>query len=349
MIDTPDTPTIALAPMEGVVDYPLRDLLTRLGGLDSCVTEFVRITDQVLPRKVYTRLCPELIDIQDTARTPAGTPVAVQLLGGKPEWLAANGRKVALLGAAAVDINFGCPAKTVNRHDGGACLLQTPERVYDIVRATRDAVPTHTPVTAKVRLGFSDRSRYLDIAQAAAEGGADRLTVHARSKVDGYRPPAYWDCVGHIQAALRIPVVVNGDIWSVSDYLRARAESGCTHVMIGRGLLSCPDLARQIKAHLSGEDYLPLTWLEVAQLVFQHYDISKPLFPKKYLGNRLKQWLAHLKRQYTGAQAFFDKVKTLRDEADIDRCFAALFTDQSAVQQQENERPPCNPSTIPQT
>ncbi|MBB3168587.1 tRNA dihydrouridine synthase [Simiduia aestuariiviva] len=318
-------PQIALAPMEGVVDYPLRNLLTRLGGIDSCVTEFVRVTDQTLPRKVFARLCPELLSVVDVSRTPAGTPVAVQLLGGKPEWVARNGRKAAQLGAAAVDINFGCPAKTVNKHDGGACLLQTPERVYDVIKATRDLVPQTTPVTAKVRLGYLDRSPYLDIAHAAAEAGANRLTVHARSKADGYRPPAYWDCVGHINSAVDMPVVVNGDIWTVADYHRARSESGCSDVMIGRGLLSCPDLARQIKASLAGEDYIPLSWLAVAQLVREHYEVSKPLFPKKYLGNRLKQWLAHLKRHYPGAQVFFDSVKTLRTEAAIDACFDTLL------------------------
>ncbi|UTA49321.1 tRNA-dihydrouridine synthase [Simiduia sp. 21SJ11W-1] len=318
-------PQIALAPMEGVVDYPLRTLLTRLGGIDSCVTEFVRVTNLTLPRKVFTRLCPELLAIKDISRTPSGTPVAVQLLGGNPEWIARNGRKVAQLGAAAVDINFGCPAKTVNRHDGGACLLQTPERVYNIIKATRDLVPADTPVSAKIRLGYSDRKPYLEIAQAAAEAGANRLTVHARSKADGYRPPAYWDCVGHINSLLNIPVVVNGDIWSVADYQRARAESGCTDVMIGRGLLSCPDLGLQIKASLAGQQYQPLTWLQVAALVREHYEVSKPLFPKKYLGNRLKQWLAHLKRHYPGAQLFFDKVKTLRTEAEIDACFHALL------------------------
>lgn len=318
---------IALAPMEGVVDYPLRCLLTALGGVDSCVTEFIRVTDKLLPARVFTRLCPELAQAthQRKARTPSGVPVAVQLLGGNPQALAANGARAAQLGAAAIDLNFGCPAKSVNRHDGGACLLQTPERIHHIIQTVRAAVPKGTPVTAKIRLGFSDRSRYLEVALAAAAAGADRLTVHARSKVDGYRPPAYWDCVGHINAALSIPVVVNGDIWTVADYHRARSESGCTDVMIGRGLLSCPDLGLQIKACQNGTDYTPLTWLEVAALIQQHYLACKPLFAKRYTGNRLKQWLAHLKRHYPGAQVFFDHVKTLREDAEIEAAFRQLL------------------------
>ncbi|MFC4364180.1 tRNA dihydrouridine synthase [Simiduia curdlanivorans] len=329
-------PLIALAPMEGVVDYQLRDLLTSLGGIDSCVTEFIRVTDTRLPPRVFTRLCPELINLAPNhiARTPNGTPVAVQLLGGNPELLAFSGARAASMGAAAIDINFGCPAKTVNRHDGGACLLQTPERIYNIVKAMREAVPTATPVSAKIRLGFNDRSRYLDIAQAAADAGADRLTVHARSKVDGYKPPAYWDCVGEINAALAIPVVVNGDIWSVADYLRARAESGCEDVMLGRGLLSCPDLAAQIKAHVNHEDYQPLSWPQVLQLLFSHYQAGKQLFPKKYLGDRLKQWLAHLKRHYPGAQVFFNHIKTLREEPQLDAAFFYALPELPALQRQ---------------
>lgn len=317
---------ITLAPMEGVVDAPLRHLLTGLGGIDACVTEFVRITDQRLPRKVYTRLCPELLTPrQQVACTAAGTPVAVQLLGGDPHWLAQNGQQAASLGAACVDINFGCPAKTVNRNDGGASLLQDPERMYRIVSAVRQAVPPSTPVSAKIRLGFKDRGAHRELAQAVAAAGANRLTVHARTKADGYKPPAYWDCVGHIQSVLAIPVVVNGDIWSVADFHRARNESGCHDVMLGRGLLSCPDLALQIKADLAGTVYTPLRWLQVAELVHQHYLISKPLFPKKYLGNRLKQWLAHLKRQYPGAGLFFEQVKRLNDENQLDAAFAGLL------------------------
>src|SRR5690606_8342958 len=123
-----------LAPMEGVVDWVMRDFLTQIGGIDHCVTEFIRIIDQVYPDHVFYKYCPEL---KTDSKTLAGTPVFVQLLGGQPMPLAENAVKAVSLGAAGIDLNFGCPAKTVNRHDGGATLLQFPNRIYDIIKTVR--------------------------------------------------------------------------------------------------------------------------------------------------------------------------------------------------------------------
>lgn len=296
-----------LAPMEGVVDHHVRDLLTAIGGIDVCVTEFVRITEgQNLPERVFKRLCPEL---DHNSKTNAGTPVRVQLLGGNPESLAINARKVALMGAAAVDLNFGCPAKMVNKNDGGARLLQEPNRVYDIVKAVREAVPEHVPVSAKIRLGFEDRSRYRDNALAVCEAGANELAVHARSKADGYKPPAYWEYLGLIQDAIDIPVIANGEIWSPEDWQRCKAVSGCKDLMIGRGLLARPDLALAIKAYESNTDYPPMPWQEMLAHLYHYYQITTDVYPKKHLGNRIKQWLMYLRLYYPEASSLFEIIK----------------------------------------
>ena len=131
---------IFLAPMEGVVDYTMRDMLTRLGGFDRCVTEFVRITEQKLPARVFYRYCPEL---HTGGKTPAGTPVYVQLLGGDPDYMALNARTAERVGAPGIDLNFGCPSKTVNRNDGGSTLLREPQRVHNIVRSVRELSLIH--------------------------------------------------------------------------------------------------------------------------------------------------------------------------------------------------------------
>src|SRR5690606_3163802 len=241
---------IMLAPMEGVVDHHLRNFITGLGGVDGCVTEFVRVTDQILPYKVFLRLAPEII--QD-CRTDHGIPVKVQLLGGKPEPMGINAVEAVRAGARAIDINFGCPAKTVNKNDGGACLLRQPDRVYAIVKAVRDALPADIPVSAKIRLGYEDRNSYIENALAVTEAGASELTVHARSRVDGYKPPAYWEYIKEIGRHTTLPLVANGEIWNLDDYLRCREQSGCDDVMLGRGLLACLDLARQIKSAIAGE------------------------------------------------------------------------------------------------
>lgn len=313
-----------LAPMEGVVEHHVRDILTRIGGLDGCVTEFIRVTDQKLPYRVFYKYAQEL---ESNSVTPNGTPVKVQLLGSKPEPMAINALELVSYGAKSIDLNFGCPAKTVNSHEGGACLLRSPDRVYNIIKAVRDAVPKDVPVSAKIRLGYEDKSNYMENASAVESAGANELTVHARSKADGYKPPAYWHYIAEIKAKLKIPVIANGEIWTIADYLNCREQSQCDDVMLGRGLLSCPDLARQIKAHLNNEDYQPLTWPQICQILFDYYQQTTPLYEERNCGNRVKQWLMYLSRQYPQAQLFFDDVKRKSTPSDIEHCFATALNE----------------------
>ncbi len=142
---------IALAPMEGLVDEILRDLLTQVGGIDWCVTEFIRITNRLLPLATYEKYAPELAS---GSMTRAGVPMRVQFLGSDPVCLAENAAYACTLGAPVIDLNFGCPAKTVNNSKGGAILLNEPELLHSIVSHVRRAVPSSIPVTAKMRLGY---------------------------------------------------------------------------------------------------------------------------------------------------------------------------------------------------
>ncbi|MCW8126536.1 tRNA dihydrouridine synthase [Microbulbifer halophilus] len=312
-------PRLYQAPMEGVIDHHVRALLSAVGGVDICVTEFVRVTHTRLPRKVFLRLCPELAR---EASTPSGVPVRLQLLGGNPDAVAWNAAKAVEVGARAIDLNFGCPAKSVNNSDGGACLLQSPHRVEAIVGAVRRALPAEIPVSAKIRLGFEDRSSYLDNARAAENGGAGELAVHARSKKDGYRPPAYWEYVGEIREQLAMPVVANGDIWTLDDFRRCRDVTGCDAFMFGRSLLARPDLALQVKAFCEGRDYTPMAWRDIVPLLWDYYLTTREVYPAKYLGNRIKQWLAYLKLGYPEAQVFFERIKRLREAELIEAAFA---------------------------
>ncbi len=235
---------LILAPMEGLADYVLRDILTHIGGFDSTVSEFIRVTGSLLPRRTYERYCPEL---RRGGRTPAGIPVIVQLLGSDPDWLARNAARAAEFSPQGIDLNFGCPAKLVNKHGGGAMLLDDPERLYRIVSAVRAAVPARVPVSAKMRLGIHDTQHTLACAQALAAAGAAQLVVHARTRDEGYRPPAHWEWIAHIRTAVNVPVIANGEVWSVADWQRCREISGCDDVMLGRGAVADPWLALRIK------------------------------------------------------------------------------------------------------
>ncbi|MGI1679838.1 MAG: tRNA-dihydrouridine synthase [Cellvibrionaceae bacterium] len=305
---------IHLAPMEGVVDHTMRTMLTQVGAIDRCVTEFIRITDQRLPSRVFYRYCPEL---KFGGKTPSGVPVFVQLLGGKPEPMAANAKKVAELGALGIDINFGCPAKQVNKNDGGSIILKEPHRVFDIVSAVRKNVPEETPVTAKIRLGFNDRSLLTEISQAVTEAGANELTIHARTKEDGYKPPAYWSAIADIKKSCPIPIFANGEIWTVEDYYECVEQSGCSDVMLGRGLLACPDLAKQIKGHRNQEKTTPLSWLTVVDLLAQFSVVTEEEYEPKYVGNRVKQWLGYLRTHYQMAEVLFESIKRLKWPSEI--------------------------------
>src|SRR5262249_9368763 len=147
----PTTPAVILAPMEGVTDAPMRALQGTAGAFTFAVTEFFRVSHSIPKPAAFLRHVPELAA---SARTPTGLPVHVQLLGGDPTRLAESAAAAVEAGATAIDLNFGCPAATVNRHDGGATLLKHPERIRDIVRAVRDALPREVPVSAKLRLGW---------------------------------------------------------------------------------------------------------------------------------------------------------------------------------------------------
>src|SRR5882672_6739667 len=134
--------------MEGLLDFTLRDILTRVGGIDRCVSEFIRVSGTLLPERAFIRIVPELLN---GGRTRAGIPVRAQLMGSDSVCLAENAARLATLGPDGIDLNFGCPAKLVNRHGGGAALLDEPETIAMLVAAVRRAVPQAMPVSAKMR------------------------------------------------------------------------------------------------------------------------------------------------------------------------------------------------------
>ncbi|MBL8327641.1 MAG: tRNA-dihydrouridine synthase [Rubrivivax sp.] len=294
--------------MEGLLDADLRDTLTAVGGVERCVSEFIRVTDRLLPPRVFLRLMPELAQ---GSRTRAGTPVRAQLLGSDPAVLAENAARLAELGAEGVDLNFGCPAPTVNRHRGGAVLLDEPELVHRIVAAVRRAVPAAQPVSAKMRLGNRDASLMIECAQAIDSAGAAELVVHGRTRLDGYRPPAYWDRIGRIREAVALPVVANGEIWSVDDARRCLAESGCEALMLGRGMVADPALARAIR----GEPQPG--WAALLPLIEAFWQRIGTRVAPRHRAGRLKQWLNLLRRRHPEAQSAFEAIRAVADAREV--------------------------------
>lgn len=303
---------IGLAPMEGVIDALTRDLLTRQAGFDWTVTEFVRVVDTRLPPRVFYKHCPELTE--RPVATPSGVPVHLQLLGSDPRALAENARQALALGAISVDLNFGCPAKLVNRHDGGASLLRQPDRVYQAVKAVAEALDGEIPVTAKIRLGFANRRLAVACAQATEAGGAARLVVHGRTRDEGYRPPAHWEWIGKVRHHVSIPVVANGDIWTLEDYWKARTLSGCCDVMLGRSALADPWLAPRIRHwQQTGERLAETTWEMRASVLQEYAALQRQHLPDRVVVSLVKQWLAQMRQGNAEADQHFQRLKRLTD------------------------------------
>ena len=309
------TPAVILAPMDGVTDAHFREFITRTGFYDYCVSEFVRVSGNVLHPKVFQKHIPEL---RNRSLTSSQTPVQVQLLGGDPDRLAESALHAVEAGALGIDLNFGCPAPTVNKHDGGATLLQYPERLEKIIRKVRDQVPAAIPVSAKMRLGFADPEAIYENAIRAEQAGANWIAIHGRTKMQGYTPPAYWKPIGKVRASVSIPVIANGEIWTIEDFKKCREETGAIHFMIGRAALTYPTLAKKIREELGipllvpenqafhfSEELSPQTWAKT----FEEYAKVQPS------EKRIKQWVRYLaqKREVP----WWDAIKTLGSTQEI--------------------------------
>ncbi|RKF20256.1 tRNA dihydrouridine(16) synthase DusC [Alginatibacterium sediminis] len=296
---------LSLAPMDGVLDPLMRDLLTQINDYDLCVTEFVRVVDSLLPQRTFYRLAPEL---HNDGKTLAGCPVRVQLLGQHPQWLAENAARAIELGSPGVDLNCGCPAKQVNKSEGGAVLLKKPELIYQIVSQMRKAVPIGQTLSVKIRLGWDDPNQCFEVAQAVEAGGADELAIHARTKEDGYRANTItWPKIDEVRQQLSIPVIANGEIVSADAATRCMQQTQTQRLMLGRGALQLPNLANVIRGHQQ-----PYTWSQVIELIMVYTAMETSGDKAKYFANRIKQWFAYLRVQYPQARELFAELRLLK-------------------------------------
>lgn len=320
---------IQLAPMEGLTDPLARESWTSLPAVDSCTTEFIRISYQLLPEKVFLRDCPELLT---EGRTSSGILVALQLLGSDPNCMAENAARAAELGAPSIDLNFGCPAPTVNKNEGGAKLLLNPDRVHRVVEAVRKAVPPAIPVTSKLRLGFMDDSLCLENATAAADGGSRSLTIHCRTKLDMYKPPAKWEWIPRIREhlitqKLEVPIFANGEIWSLADFKRCYEISRPSGIVLGRGLIAHPFLAEEIRNYLnslnetssattsatSSGECLERSW----KFLLEYYQRCWKEVSEKYALAKVKQISRLMPLSRLDGEAIFSQVRALQSMKEV--------------------------------
>jgi len=323
-------PALILAPMEGVTDAPMRAFFSRHGGFTHLVSEFLRVSQDPPPVRTIREHMPELLLKPGVCETREGIPVQLQLLGGDPDKLALTAQRAVSAGVRGIDLNFGCPAPTVNRNDGGATLLKYPDRIERIVRTVRDALPPEIPVSAKLRLGWENPDEIDHNAERAVRGGAAWITIHGRTKMQAYKPPADWVRIARVKNTLNVPVVVNGDLFRFEDYRKCREEYGFEHFMIGRGALGNPALPRKVAQDLGvpmRADSLFMDWRgEPRQwnAVFRAFCDAGGLLSqdRHYLPSRIKMWVKFA-ILIDGAQSYpwFDELKRLHTLEEMEEVF----------------------------
>ncbi|GAW34931.1 tRNA-dihydrouridine synthase C [Roseovarius sp. A-2] len=260
------TPPVALAPMAGITDLPFRSLVSRFGaGL--VVSEMVA-SQEMVQAKPGVREKAELgLGVENTV---------VQLAGCDTYWIAEAARMVADRGAQVIDINMGCPAKKVTSASGagasGSALMRTPDHALRLIEAVVGAVSV--PVTLKTRLGWDDDClNASEIARRAEAAGVQMITIHGRTRCQFYKGRADWAAIRAVKAAVRMPVLANGDIIDAPSARRALEQSGADGVMIGRGAQGRPWLLAQVAAALYGTPAPEVPQgAALADLVAGHYE-----------------------------------------------------------------------------
>ena len=218
-----------LAPLAGITDAVMRQLCEEQGAA-------MTYTEMVSAKGLYygDRKTPLLTQIPENAG-----PTAIQIFGSEPEIMAAAAKKLDGLENVILDINMGCPVPKVVRNGDGSALMQNPDLVYEIVKATSNA--SSKPVTAKIRAGFDEEHKNaVEVAKAIEAGGASAVAVHGRTRSQYYSGKADWNIIRDVKEAVSIPVIGNGDVMQTADGERMMAETGCDFVMIARGAMGNP-------------------------------------------------------------------------------------------------------------
>lgn len=297
---------IMLAPMAGVTDYAFRRMCIRCGA------EYT-VSEMVSAKAMHYR---DLKTAQLARVRASELPMAIQIFGSEPEIMAEAAEMlekgsyrgcVSDAPPSAIDINMGCPVKKIVTNGEGSALLRSPEKAYDIVKATVKA--TTLPVTVKIRLGWDkDSINACEIAKAVEEAGCAALTVHGRTREQLYRPGVDYESIARVKKSVRIPVIANGDITSAEIAKRVKSETGCDGLMIARGAEGNPMLFAEIAAALEGKDYQNPSAIELLGMAREHIRL---LCEDKGEGTGVREARKHLAwyvKGIRGAAAFRNAV-----------------------------------------
>lgn len=307
------TNNIISAPLAGITDSPYRRLLKHF-GVGLVFTEMISANGLIRDGK------GSLVLLQSD---PAEHPLGIQLFGDDPAVLAEATRRVEAYGAL-IDINMGCPVKKVIRSGAGSALLKKPQRIGRIIAAVRAA--TDKPLTIKIRSGWDVQNiNFLEVARIAQDEGVDAITLHPRTRTQGFSGHADWQQLAELKCAVSVPVIGSGDVMTAADALEMLHVSKCDAVMIGRGGLGRPWLIREILSRLGGNDPAPVTMAERCDIALLHLDWHRELFGEHKAVLDLRKHLSWYSRGISGAATFRAQLNSINDFNTLRRAVITFF------------------------
>jgi tRNA-dihydrouridine synthase B len=293
------------SPLSGVTDLVFRRLVRRYAPDSMLYTEMVNATGLH-----YVKELPRIMEIEEQER-----PISIQLFDCRPDFLAEAAIRAVAEGADTVDINMGCPVNKITKNGGGSSLLREPETAAEIVRAVVQAV--NVPVTVKTRIGWSDSEiNILSFAKLMEDAGAQMLTVHGRTRAQGYNGPANWDWIRQVKEVLTIPVIGNGDMFSIQAAVDCLEQTGADGIMCSRGTLGYPFLVGQIDHFLkTGEELPEPTSIELLACAKEHL---QALFDYKgiYGVRQARKHLTWYAKSFPGAAELRGKLAVIETVAE---------------------------------
>jgi tRNA-dihydrouridine synthase B len=300
-----------LAPMSGITDYPLRQIV-REHGCSLTFTEMVSADGLLRKGKLFLRL------------GEGEHPVSVQLFGSNPEILAEAARVSESMGADVIDLNMGCPAKQIVGPGAGADLMRFPGKVKEILTTVRRAV--RSPLTVKIRSGWDEEHiNATEISKIAEDCGADAVSIHPRTRVQGYGGRADWDLIGEVKKAVRIPVVGNGDVTTPLLARRMLEETGCDGVMIGRGALGNPWIFALSDSGRGEAEPIPPTLAERQRMVHHHFTVVKAYYGREWAVKKFQKHAYWYTKGLRGCASFHSKLSGLKEEEDLLEAIQSYF------------------------
>lgn len=305
-------PPLFLAPMAGITNRSFRTVCRRFGA-SLCFTEMVSVNGLVRGGKKTVAMLPRADE----------RPVAIQLFGSDPVTLAEAAR-IASPHADLIDINMGCPVRKVVSTGAGSALLREPARIAAIIAAVRAATPL--PLTIKIRSGWSDDRRlFREIGRIAEDEGCDAMTLHPRTRAQMFEGEADWNEIAQLAAAVRIPVIASGDIFTPDDVSRVIRETGCSGVMIARGALGAPWIFAGAIARGKGVPWEPPGRGERWGIVREHHLLLRGEIGESGALREMKKHLSWYAKGLAGASTFRERVHRAASEEEMLRAIDDFF------------------------